>query len=1229
MFAAVLAAPPALDAENHSPVNRSPGIQTGTHWPGRAMQGYAFGDLDAPSGNEWQSPGELGCNKMMPRAVYYSFKDKATAAKVLPEYSPRVMSLDGEWAFHWAPVPEKRPRDFYKATGLKDWDRIKVPSNWNIAGLQTDGSMKYGKPIYVNQPVIFMHEIKPGDWKKGVMRTPPENWTTYKDRNEVGSYFRLFTLPKEWKGEEIYIAFDGVDSFFYLWINGRYVGFSKNSRNVARFDITKYLNKPGESNTVAVEVYRNSDGSFLEAQDMFRLPGIFRSVRLEATPKVHIADMRLTPVVNADGDAVVKVSMLVQNLSDKNISNLTLDLQLKSLRLYTDESCGCAPVGLTVGSGRIAKGAEKALFVEIPVPRPRLWSAEIPNRYLFTATLRDRRKEIETISAFTGIRSVEIKDVDAKDDEFGQGGRFFLVNGKPVKLRGVDRHETDPSVGHAISRDRMVRDIMAMKANNINHVRNSHYPDDPYWYYLTDRYGIYLTDEANLESHEYYYGDASLSHPVEWAPAHVGRNIEMVAARFNYPSVVMWSLGNEAGPGDNFRIARDSVKALDLSRPVHYERNSRIADVGSTMYPSVKWVQESVKGTNKDIKYPFYICEYAHSMGNALGNFKDYWDAINSTNHFMGGAIWDWVDQSIFNYDPKTGARYLAYGGDFGDTPNDGQFVMNGIMNGDLSPKPQLAEVRKVYQPAEISLVCGKQGRPDAIKVFNRNYFRALDDVRLRLELQRDGETVEEYIIDADMPVVMPRESKTVSLDKFIRLLADKNIRMGETDEFEYLNALLITRAGRPWAKAGHVVAEEQFGLGLSAGGNAGEGGADLSAPVRDSVSKSRVEVSFDPVTGIPVSMKINGKEMVHNGKGLELDAFRAFVNNDNWLYQSMYDLGLNDLRHKVVASSESELSDGSRVWAFTVESQAPTAYNIQGSTSVAHVKVTPDEARPMGTDDFKFTTNYVWTMPADSSSLSLRAVTNSNKPETVLPRIGLGMEVKGAYDALSYFGRGPVGNYRDRKYSQNRAMYESRVMLQFETFAKPQNMANHEDTRFVELMDVHSGFGLDITSPADFAFSALPFSEDELVFAGHPYELPQSDRTVLHLDAMMTGLGGNSCGQGAPLPHDRVKAGLHKFAFDFTAPDGLGLKKSRRDFSAAEPLAIDRDAEGLMTVRGFSAPDNDGIYYSIDGGKARRYQGPVALEKGGTVTAWRAACPGMKFMMGFLPLPEKKEEKK
>lgn len=1212
MFAVALAAPLMLNAE-------AP-LQSGFPWPGRALQGYAYGDLAAPSGNEWQSPGELGYNKMMPRAVYYSFNDKATAAKVLPEFSPRVMSLDGEWAFHWAPTPDQRPADFYKAADLKGWDRIRVPSNWNIAGLQPDGSQKYGKPIYVNQPVIFMHEIKPGDWKKGVMRTPPESWTTYKDRNEVGSYFRLFTLPKNWKGEEVYIAFDGVDSFFYLWINGKYVGFSKNSRNVARFDITKYLNKPGESNTVAVEVYRNSDGSFLEAQDMFRLPGIFRSVRLEATPKVHIADMRLTPVLRPDGDAVVKVSLLVRNLSDKNIKNLNVDLQLKSLKLYTDESCCCEPINLSLEGGLLAKGAEKTLTAEIPVPAPRLWSAEIPNRYLFTATLLDKRREIETVSAFTGIRSVEVKDVEAKDDEFGQGGRFFLVNGKPVKLRGVDRHETDPSVGHAISRDRMVRDIMAMKANNINHVRNSHYPDDPYWYYLTDRYGIYLTDEANLESHEYYYWDASLSHPVEWAPAHVGRNVELVASRFNYPSVVMWSLGNEAGPGDNFRIARDSVRTLDLSRPVHYERNNDIADVGSNMYPSVKWVREAVKGADKDIKYPFYICEYAHSMGNALGNFKDYWDAINSTNHFMGGAIWDWVDQSLYNYDPTTGARYLAYGGDFGDTPNDGQFVMNGIMNGDLTPKPQLAEVKKVYQPVEFTLVRDADNRPVAVRVFNRNYFRALDDVRLRLDLQRDGDTVGEYVIDADMPVVMPRESKTVSFDKFVRVLADKNIRMGDTDEFEYLGVALLNRAGKPWAKAGHVLAEEQFDLTKAS--------ANAAASVNHNTKKGKIDVTFNTSTGIPVSLKINGREMVHNGKGLRLDAFRAFVNNDNWLYKSMYDLGLNDLRHKVIATSETTLPDGTDVIAFTVESQAPTAYNIEGSTSVAHVKVTPDVKRPMGKDDFKFITNYVWTMPADESSLSLRAVTNSNKPETILPRIGLSMEVDGAYDGLTYFGRGPVSNYRDRKTSQNIAMYESRVMLQFENFAKPQNMANHEDTRFVELVDAHSGAGIDITSPGAFSFTVLPFSEEELVFAGHPYELPQSDRSVLHLDAMMTGLGGNSCGQGAPLAPDRVKAGLHTFAFDITAPDGLGLKKSRRDFNAVMPLAIDRNAGGLMTIVDAGNPAGDGIFYSIDGGKAQKYHTPVALPKGGTVTAWRAAVPKMKFMMSFLPVPEPKEEK-
>ena len=673
------------------------------------LEGFTYATLNAPTGAEWESPENLALNKEQPHAYFFPFQDLESARKVLPENSKFWQSLNGDWKFHWAPDPDSRPADFYQTNyDVTSWDVIPVPSSWNIYGIQKDGSLKYGTPIYVNQPVIFQHSVKVDDWRGGVMRTPPANWTTYKHRNEVGSFRRDFEIPQDWDGREVFISFDGVDSFFYLWINGKYVGFSKNSRNTANFNITPYLQKG--KNIVAAEVYRSSDGSFLEAQDMFRLPGIFRTVALYSVPKVHFRDLVAIPDLDATyTDGSLTINADIRNLDKKAAKDYKVYYSLYANKLYSDENTLVDGVSSPVIEKIVPNEIGKVQTV-FQVKAPNKWSAEFPYRYTLVAELKDKKnRTIETVSTIVGFRKVEIKDTPASEDEFGLAGRYYYVNGKTVKLKGVNRHESNPAVGHAITREMMEKEIMLMKRANINHVRNSHYPDDPYWYFLCNKYGIYLEDEANIESHEYYYGAASLSHPVEWKNAHVARVMEMVHANVNNPSIVIWSLGNEAGPGKNFVAAYDALKKFDTSRPVQYERNNDIVDMGSNQYPSIGWVRGAVQG-KYDIKYPFHISEYAHSMGNACGNLIDYWEAMESTNFFCGGAIWDWVDQSMYNYDPKTGTRYLAYGGDFGDTPNDGQFVMNGIVFGDLEPKPQYYEVRKVYQNIGVKAVDVEKG---------------------------------------------------------------------------------------------------------------------------------------------------------------------------------------------------------------------------------------------------------------------------------------------------------------------------------------------------------------------------------------------------------------------------------------------------------------------------------------------------------------------------------------
>ena len=535
------------------------------------LKGYTYASEQAPTGKEWQSPENLALNKEQPHAWFFPFQDIKSARKVLPENSIYWQSLNGNWKFNWAADPDSRPKDFYKTDfDVTAWDNIPVPSSWNIYGVQQDGSLKYGVPIYVNQPVIFMHSVKADDWRGGVMRTPPTNWTTYKYRNEVGSFRREFEIPEHWDRREVFISFDGVDSFFYLWINGMYVGFSKNSRNTANFNITNYL-RSGK-NIVAAEVYRNSDGSFLEAQDMFRLPGIFRTVALYSTPKVQIRDLVATPDLDnnyTDGSLTIQAD--IRNFGKKTAKGYKVCYSLYANKLYSDEN---EPVilardtkGAAIRNSVVAQvepittgNTQEAEKVVLKVKNPNKWSAETPYRYTLIAELKDHKnRSIETVSTIVGFRKVEIKDTPADQDEFGLAGRYYYVNGKTIKLKGVNRHETNPAVGHAITREMMEKEVMLMKQGNINHVRNSHYTDDPYWYYLCNKYGIYLEDEANIESHEYYYGAASLSHPVEWKNAHVARVMEMVHSNVNNPSIVIWSLGNEAGPGQNFVAAYEAL----------------------------------------------------------------------------------------------------------------------------------------------------------------------------------------------------------------------------------------------------------------------------------------------------------------------------------------------------------------------------------------------------------------------------------------------------------------------------------------------------------------------------------------------------------------------------------------------------------------------------------------------------------------------------------------------
>ena len=950
------------------------------------LEGFKYADVKIPVGNEWESPEYLALNKEQPKAWFFPFADVESARKVLPENSAYWQSLNGQWKFNWVKSPELRPKNFFEPSfDVSSWENIPVPVSWNNFGIQKDGSLKYGVPIYVNQPVIFQHKVKVDDWRGGVMRTPPTNWTTYEYRNEVGSFRRDFEIPKDWDGREVFISFDGVDSFFYLWVNGQYVGFSKNSRNAACFNITKYLRKG--KNVVAAEVYRSSDASFLEAQDMFRLPGIFRTVALYSTPKVHVRDLNVIPDLDesyTNGSLTIKAD--IRNLDKRKAKGYKMVYTLYANKLYSDDNSLVSGATATATVDLVdANQQVEAQQAVLKVQSPNKWSAEKPYRYTLVAELKDaKNKTIETVSTIVGFRKVEIKDTKAADDEFGLAGRYYFVNGKTVKLKGVNRHETNPALGKVITREQMEKEVMMMKRANINHVRNSHYPDDPYWYYLCNKYGIYLEDEANIESHEYYYGDASLSHPVEWKAAHVARVMEMAHSNINNPAIVIWSLGNEAGPGKNFVAAYDALKAFDTSRPVQYERNNDIVDMGSNQYPSIGWVNGAVKGTY-DIKYPFHISEYAHSMGNACGNLIDYWKAIESTNFFCGGAIWDWVDQSMYSYDKKTGERYLAYGGDFGDTPNDGQFVMNGIVFGDLTPKPQYFEVKKVYQYVGVEPVSIKDG---TFEVFNKSYFEDLSGYDVRWALYENGREAQSGTIN--LGNVAPRTKVVATVPyQFEKLNA----------ESEYFVKLqFVLKDDMPWAKKGFVQAEEQVQVKEAAARPSIADDAKAASSDKLELTESAAGIKtvkgkdfvseFDTKTGTIYSLTYGNETVIAPGNGPKLDALRAFVNNDNWFYASWFDRGLHNLQHRATSSNFIKKADGTIVASFTVESQAPNAARILGGTSSGKNSIEELKDKKFGENDFKFTTNQIFTIYPDGS-IELQAGITSNNEAFILPRLG------------------------------------------------------------------------------------------------------------------------------------------------------------------------------------------------------------------------------------------------
>ena len=1099
----------------------------------------------APTGHEWEQEQNLSLHKEPGRATFTSFGDVQSALKILPEHSRYWRSLDGQWKFNWVKHPDERPRDFFKPEfDVSGWKEISVPSSWQCQG--------YDVPVYSNQRYLFKR-----DWPR-VMGEPPKDFTAFTNRNPVGSYRRDFEIPAAWAGRDVFINFDGVDSFFYLWINGHYIGFSKDSRLPAAFNITKYL-QPGK-NVVAAEVYRFSDGSYLECQDMWRLSGIFRSVSLQARPTTHIRDFFALPDLDAQyRDGSLRITGELAGL-DANTSRIIATL-------FDDTGKLVVSATASVGEGKFKS--------VLAVNNPRQWTAETPELYTLVLELRNEAaKSQEFVSAQVGFREVEIK------------GDVFLVNGQPVKLKGVNRHENFPDTGHALNRAQMELDMLRLKQANMNHVRTSHYPNDPYWYYLCNRDGIYILDEANIESHGYGYGKESLSHPKEWAAATVDRVMAMVERDKNHPCVVVWSLGNEAGPGGNFVAAEETLKARDTSRPTQYERNNDIVDLGSNQYPDVGWVWRAAKG-GRGIKYPFYISEYAHIMNNALGNLADYWEAIESSDKIMGAAIWEWCDQGLYKTNAN-GERFVAYGGDFGDAPNDGQFIVKGVVFADRTPKPCYFEVKQVYQNIAVAPANIANGK---VEIFNKHFFKDLSEFDVAWELSEDGKVIQSGAMPTPQVGARQRDFVTVPFKRpQFKPGAEYFVKLG-----------FRLRADYPWAPKGYELAAGQIALpnpqpakpAIIAAGDALQ--VDESAAV--TVRGKDFAVRFDPKTGSLARYTLRGQEILSGG--IELNAFRCPVNNDGWAMNKWFDQGLRQLAHRAADFRIKRHGENVHVTAAVLSrgENAERVVEFGGNHTRAEQGTALDDRT------LQFRSQMAWTVFPDGS-VALQAAIVPSGPVIALPKLGVRMELPERLANVKYFGRGPEENYPDRKSGSFLGEYSTLVRGMFVPYARPNDMGNREDVRWIALTDAH-GDGVVFTSlDRTMSAAALPYSASELLLANHSPELPKSSRTVLTLDAAVLGLGGASCGPG-PIERDIPKSDrAYHLGFVMRPLDAKfgPAAAARVSVPLVAPVAVMLQKKQLLLT---TATPGAVIGYRLNGGSVLAATAPVALKSGDKIVAW------------------------
>jgi len=1000
---------------------------------------------------DWENPLLTSLNTEKPHVTFIPFDSERKAITNNPTESTAFFSLNGKWKFKLSDNYTLVPANFFKPEfNATSWALIDVPSTWEVQG--------YSYPIYSNIPYEF--------YSKNPL--PPH--VPY-DYNPVGTYITQFTTPETFKNKKVIIHFGAVKSFFYIWLNGKYIGFSKDSKTPAEFDLTPYLTSG--NNTLALQVFRWSDGSYLECQDMWRMSGINRDVFLYARPQVHIRDFFAKGNLKENytkGNLEIDILFNKLTLENAKSHKLLINLYNKS---NTSKPVSSETISLGAAANRDSLHYEKLL------PQINKWTAETPDLYILTLTLLDQNNNcIESLSNQIGFRTSEIKN------------GLLLVNGVAVKLKGVNRHEHDPVTGHVISRELMLQDVKLMKQYNINAVRTCHYPDDPYWYELCDEYGLYVIDEANIESHGMGYDlDRTLGNNPIWENAHIDRTRRMLERDKNHPSVIIWSLGNEAGNGCNFQATYRWIKTRDLSRPVQYERAGKEwnTDIYCPMYETVENILAYV---SQKQDRPLIQCEYAHAMGNSTGNMIDYWNAIDNNEQLQGGFIWDWVDQGLQKFD-STGRKYWAFGGDYGpkDVPSDGNFCTNGLVFADRKPHPGLSEVKKAYQYVKFTSLDLKK---ISFRMTNKYAFMDLENTQLQWEILENGVLIKKGVFATD------NINAGTSRDYTISWKASNS----KPNRSYHLNVYLVTTDDKPLLGKSHILASEQFELPFSTPQIElkAETLPDISASETDkdiTVKGKNFAILFDKISGTLASYIFEGQQLIELGP---LPNFRRAPLD-------------NDVGSKMFVKC--------KPWYDASEKRIVKSVSLKSDTKVANVTVVynlPDA-------NSEFTSVYSVTGKGEvliENSLKV----GENLPW--IPRLGMNMQLKGTFNQVDWLGRGPFENYSDRKTAAFMGRYHSTADEMYVSYVRPQENGNRSDVKWVSIHDGKT-LGVYFEGYPTLGFSALPFTYDDLKGFEHKGKhgnlIQKQPFTNLNLDYMQCGVGGDDSWGAWPMKKYLIQA--------------------------------------------------------------------------------------------------------